>query len=221
MPKQPLLWTLPLSGEATMNPSGFPVARSAQRRAPSLHRSAPVVQPLRLLHELLHGLDGVLELGEAAGVHEDAYAFAVELHPQRQERHAVGREFRQPYLVAAKAGQDRAAPAVLPRRQQREPGITMKQQALGLLTIEILHGARGALGTTGHGWCDPSFAVTPRGPSRNPRANAPPGAASEPRSYFRRWRFLAAAVLRGLVGPSQKSGCLSHEVRQGWVVRRY
>src|SRR5215207_184959 len=127
-----------------------PAGRSAQRRVPALHRSAPVVQPLRLLHELLHGLDGVLELGEAAGVHEDAYAFAVELHPQRQERHAVGREFRQPYLVAAKAGQDRAA--------------------LALLTIEILHGARGALGTTGHGWCDPSFAVTPRGPSRNPRA---------------------------------------------------
>ena len=61
-----------------MNPLPGPVARSAQRRAPALHRSGPVVQPLRLLHELLHGLDGVLELREAAGVHEDAHAFAVE-----------------------------------------------------------------------------------------------------------------------------------------------
>jgi hypothetical protein len=35
----------------------------------------------------------------------------------------------------------------------------MEQQALGLLAIEFLHGARGALGALGHGSCDPSFAV--------------------------------------------------------------
>jgi hypothetical protein len=38
----------------------------------------------------------------------------------------------------------------------------VEQQALGLLAIEVLHGARGALGKTGHGSCDPSFAVLRR-----------------------------------------------------------
>ena len=38
-----------------------------------------------------------------------------------------------------------------PPQAAAEPGIEMEQQALGLLTIEILYGARGALGTTGHG----------------------------------------------------------------------
>ena len=79
-----------------------------------------------------------------------------------------GRELRQPHLVGAEAGQDRAAPPVLRRRQEGELRVEMEQQALGLLAIEFLRGARGALGTPGHGSCDPSYRAAPRGSSTDP-----------------------------------------------------
>jgi hypothetical protein len=63
----------PRSGEGR-NGCRPELPRAASRRA--RHRSAPVVQPLRLLDELAHGLDGILDLGEAAAVHQLAPAVA-------------------------------------------------------------------------------------------------------------------------------------------------
>ena len=81
---------------------GSTIARCSSRLAQPCHIANLVVQPSRLRHELAHGVDGVLNLGEAAAVHQLEPACRERARPTAAGTACGRRELRQPHLVGPK-----------------------------------------------------------------------------------------------------------------------